>query len=222
VTTVLNWLFPALAGISVIFALFYIMRALGARRKSSRLTYGVARQEARQLMQANAVYSGALVVVGLILLGIWSVIPAPAEEVPVLTSTPAPTAVPVITEPTITPALILPTATAVIVPTTNATLVPAPTETAVPVVETPVTEIVAPTNTAVSGQPSATVSSGVGVWLRAGPSTEAEQLEWVLDGTILTLLSGQQTADGFEWQQVETPVGNQGWVAVPYIVYSNQ
>jgi SH3-like domain-containing protein len=61
------------------------------------------------------------------------------------------------------------------------------------------------------------VTSEVGVWLRGTPSTEGEQLEWVLGGTILTVLPGQQTADDFDWQQVRTPAGNEGWVAVDFI-----
>jgi hypothetical protein len=76
-----------------------------------------------------------------------------------------------------------------------------------------------PTATATAAPQTATVSSGVGVWLRAAATTEAEQLEWILDGTVLTLLPGRQSAEGFEWQQVRTPAGNEGWVAVDFIVY---
>jgi hypothetical protein len=57
--------------------------------------------------------------------------------------------------------------------------------------------------------------------LRSLPSTEGEQLEWVLDGTTLLLLPGKQTADEFEWQQVRTPTGLEGWVAVDFIIYNN-
>jgi hypothetical protein len=64
------------------------------------------------------------------------------------------------------------------------------------------------------------VSSGVGVWLRGAPSTSAEQLEWLLDGTAVTLLSGQETADDLLWQQVRTEAGVEGWVARDFLTVS--
>ena len=33
---------------------------------------------------------------------------------------------------------------------------------------------------------------------------QGEQLEWLLDGTLVTLLPGQQTSDDLLWQQVRT------------------
>jgi hypothetical protein len=36
---------------------------------------------------------------------------------------------------------------------------------------------------------------------------------------VLTVLAGREVVDGFEWQQVRTPAGNEGWVAVEFIVY---
>jgi hypothetical protein len=42
-----------------------------------------------------------------------------------------------------------------------------------------------------------------------------------LDGEVITLLAGLQQADGFEWQQVLTSEGIEGWVATEFIVYSN-
>jgi len=78
----------------------------------------------------------------------------------------------------------------------------------------------APTNTPEPVVDTAVVSSGVGVWLRSAPSTSGEQLEWLLDGTILTLLEGQQTADELLWQQVQTASGITGWVAADFIIVS--
>ena len=69
---------------------------------------------------------------------------------------------------------------------------------------------------------TATVSSGVGVWLRGAPSTTGEQLEWLLDGTLVTLLPGQQTADDLLWQQVRTEAGVEGWVARDFLAISEQ
>jgi hypothetical protein len=76
------------------------------------------------------------------------------------------------------------------------------------------------TDTPTAEPVTATVISEAGVWLRAIPGTEGEQLEWVLEGTTLTLLPGLETADDLEWQQVRTPAGNEGWVAVPFIQYN--
>ena len=61
------------------------------------------------------------------------------------------------------------------------------------------------------------VNSGVGVWLRAIPSVDGEQLEWVLDGTVLILLDQVENTAEFSWQYVQTPAGNVGWVAASFI-----
>ena len=94
------------------------------------------------------------------------------------------------------------------------------TETAVP--PNPPTDepTSAPTNTPEPASNTAVVSSGVGVWLRGTPSTTGEQLEWLLDGTVLTLLTGQETADGLVWQQVQTDTDLTGWVAADFILIS--
>ncbi|MBX7253849.1 MAG: SH3 domain-containing protein, partial [Candidatus Promineofilum sp.] len=76
--------------------------------------------------------------------------------------------------------------------------------------------------TATTPVQTATVSSGVGVWLRGAPSTTGEQLEWLLDGTVVTLLPGQQTADDLLWQQVRTEAGVEGWVARDFLTVEGQ
>jgi hypothetical protein len=125
---------------------------------------------------------------------------APTNTAVPLNPTPTPTVTPVVI-PTMTPAAPL-TATATLTgPVTS------PAATAVPATATP-------------DEDTAAVNSAVGVWLRAEPNTDAEQLEWVLDGTVLTLLPGLETGDNFEWQQVRTPEGNEGWVAVDFITYN--
>jgi hypothetical protein len=78
----------------------------------------------------------------------------------------------------------------------------------------------APTNTPEPVVNTAIVSSGVGVWLRGTPGTTGEQLEWLLDGTVLTLLDGQETADDLLWRQVQTETGLTGWVAADFILLS--
>jgi hypothetical protein len=53
--------------------------------------------------------------------------------------------------------------------------------------------------------------------LRGTPSTSGEQLEWLLDGTVVTLLAGRETADELNWQQVRTEAGVEGWVASDFL-----
>lgn len=65
---------------------------------------------------------------------------------------------------------------------------------------------------------TAVVRSGVGVWLRGAPSTAGQQLEWLLDGTVVLLLPQQQTADELLWQQVQTDGGKVGWVASDFLL----
>ena len=65
---------------------------------------------------------------------------------------------------------------------------------------------------------TATVSSGVGIWLRDRPGVETEQLEWLLEGTTVIVLTGEETADDLVWQQVQTEEGLIGWVAAEFIV----
>ena len=208
--TVINVVVPLLAGISIVVALFFILRALQQRSELARAAYSVGRQEARQAMQVDAVRGIFAFLVGLILLGVFGLSPRPVESA--LPST----GLPPVTEPAgAVDASSTPTATVEVVPTNTPTLEPTPTLPAATATEAP-----PPTDTSVPQPSTATVSSGVGVWLRAAPGTNTEQLEWLLDGTVVTVLEGYETADDLEWQQVQTAAGNVGWVAVPFIVYN--
>jgi hypothetical protein len=44
-------------------------------------------------------------------------------------------------------------------------------------------------------------------------------LELIPDGTALILMEGVETVENQGWQQVRTPAGNEGWVAVEFIEY---
>jgi hypothetical protein len=208
--TVINIVIPLLAGISIVLALFFILRALQQRSELARAAYSVGRQEARQAMQVDVVRGIAAFLVGLILLGVFGLGPRPVE------SALPPTGLPPAIEPAgAIDASSTPTATVEVVPTDTPTEEPSPTVPAATATETPL-----PTDTPAPEPSTATVSSGVGVWLRAAPGTNTEQLEWLLDGTVVTVLEGYETADDLEWQQVQTPAGSVGWVAVPFIVYN--
>ena len=208
--TVINIVIPLLAGISIVLALFFILRALQQRSELARAAYSVGRQEARQAMQVDVARGIAAFLVGLILWGVFGLSPRPVESaLPPTDLTPATSPAGAIN------ATNTPTATVEVAPTDTPTLEPSPT-----VPEATVTETPLPTDTPAPEPSTATVSSGVGVWLRAAPGTNTEQLEWLLDGTVVTLLEGYETADDLEWQQVQTPTGSVGWVAVPFIVYN--
>jgi hypothetical protein len=90
-----------------------------------------------------------------------------------------------------------------------------PTETPEPS-ETPSPET--PTVTSTPDIDTAVVNSPNGLWLRETPGG-TQEVELIPDGTVLTVLAGREVVDGFEWQQVRTPAGNEGWVAVEFIVY---
>lgn len=212
-----------LAGVSILFTFYFAWKAFTAYSRTSSETYGVGQQRARIATQINIVWSIVLLIVSLILLGVSGLNFGAAEAEPLLPGTDTPPAVD-------TPAA---TATTAVEPIVTATTTPtlAPLAT-VEIIETPVATTVAapPTSTAVPVAPTVTptavpatavVSSGVGVWLRSAPGTGSDQLEWLLDGTVVTVLSGLQQADDFEWQQVRTAGNVEGWVATDFIVYNN-
>jgi hypothetical protein len=220
---VLDLLVSILTGVSLLFMLYFAWKAFTAYSRTSNETYGVGQQRAKQSMQVNAVWSLLLLVIALILWGVsgLGLGPAEAEILPPVATTPASdapateptTAVNPLTTNTPTPTLapLVTIASDVTITTTDvaapATLTPAP---------------LGPSPTPINSPQTAVVSSGVGVWLRAQPSTTGEQLEWLLDGTVVTVLPEIQQADEFEWQQVRTLGDQVGWVATDFIVYNNQ
>jgi hypothetical protein len=208
VTLVFNVILPVLAAVAILTALFFIGRALVQRSRHTRQPYGVGQQEIRRSMQIDFIRGFAAAVVGLLLLltsGLGGLVGSavsepPAEPTTIVEQAPAETE-----DPTLTPtpaATSTPTATPEPAePTASPTITPTPTETPQPEPET------------------AVVQSGVGVWLRSAPSPDSDQLEWLLDGTVLTLLDGFVVGDDFEWQEVRAPSGQDGWVAVEFIIY---
>lgn len=208
----INILLPLLALISLVAAFVYLFRALGQKRRIARQVYSVGQVEMRRAMKIGFLRAIIIAVVGAVLLVAWSILLSVNATAPIMSAEETPVPSPEFAAtPTITPSLTpteprpspSPTLDLLTTPTSTETAVPSPTSTITPTPE--------PT--------TATVSSGVGVWLRATPSTDGEQLEWVLDGTLVILLPGQETGEEFTWQQVRTPAGNEGWVAVPFLVY---
>ena len=213
-TAVLNIVFAGIAGVAILAALYYGGRAIIRRGQPTDSAYNVGRLEARRAVQIDLIRALASIVVALIFLGAFGLTPrpvepliSPTEPALLLDSTETPT------EPSTVTPTDAPTSTpAAPIVTENDPVEPSPLP--------PRQPTVAPTNTPEPLAETAVVSSGVGVWLRAAPSTTGEQLEWLLDGTVLTLLDGQETADDLLWRQVQTETGLVGWVAADFILIS--
>ncbi len=214
-TAVLNIVFAGVAGLAILAALYFGGRAIIGRSRSTESAYNVGRQQACRAVQVDLVRALAAIVLALIFLGAFGLAPRPIEPLfPTKEPTPLIEAIP----PTTEPATTAPTAQPSSTPTPT---VPPPEIIAPTAVEPPTTvPTIQPTETVENLQQTAVVSSGVGVWLRGTPSTSGEQLEWLLDGTTLIVLDGQETADNLAWQEVQTAEGFVGWVAVPFIVYN--
>lgn len=169
------------------------------------LSYGVARQEARQVMLANIARGIFFLIVALISFAIMSLVSSSDPDEPTVVLSPT--------------AELKPSVTAVFTPTAEDTVdADTPTVTVTEPSRTPFpTDTPEPTNTPIL--PSVVVNSPNGLWLRESPGGDQE-LELLPDGSVLILLQGLETADGLEWQEVRTQAGNIGWVAVEFIVYN--
>lgn len=184
-------------------ALYYAVKGIGTRSKAQRQAYNVGQVEVKRHGQVNLIRAAFLFIVGLIFLGVFAVRPLISRATTVVEPTPA--------VPTIDVAATQAAATQA-APTVEPTAETLPTS---PPASPSPEATVAPTAT--TAPVTAVVSSGVGVWLRGAPSTNGEQLEWLLDGTVVTLLAQQETADDLLWQQVRTDAGVEGWVARDFL-----
>lgn len=223
--TVLNTAAPIFAGACVLGALYLFIRGI-RMRGVPQTAYGVARQEARKSMLTSFFGAIVLLLLGLVVFGVYGtfgfdflVESAEPEPTDAPTPTLAATAAPV--EPTIEPVNNSPTTGPTNTPVglntlSTPTFTPEiPTETPTPS-QTPTPET--PTATSTPDVDTAVVNSPNGLWLREIPGG-TQEVELIPDGTVLTVLPGRETVDDLEWQQVRTPAGNEGWVAVDFIIY---
>ncbi len=218
---VIHSILLVIAAILIIAAIIFIYQATQRRTRSNRAAYNVGRQEARMAMQINLLRAFAALLVGLVLFGAYLLLPdfSGADPALVLTIEPSSEGI----EADVTETAVSPTNTPISASTTSPTdLPPAQVSTLTPIPTSPPTasptSAPEPTATATEvGVKTAVVTSGVGVWLRSTPSVDGEQVEWLLTETEVVVLEGQATADEFDWQQVQAPSGNVGWVAVPFI-----
>jgi uncharacterized hydrophobic protein (TIGR00271 family) len=125
---------------------------------------------------------------------------------PTLTFTPGPTPTPTNTS-THTPT-----------PTNTPTNTPVPTNTQVPptATHTP-TNIPTPTLTPTATPVTAVTNYAFGINLRTQPSVTSDILFVIPNATTVIILDGQETADGFTWQQVEID-GVTGWLSDSFLI----
>lgn len=196
----------------VMAAGYYLYKALGARKESRSALFNAERQSAgdrsiRAALSSMFLFGLALLVFGVALLGENLV---PASPPPAVTPT-SPRRTP--GAASVTPAVV----TAASPLTTAAAATPA-----APAAPTATLTPVALATTATQPRKTAVVS-GAGdnlLKLRRDPSTSADVIAQLPDGTVLEVLEGQQTNQGIVWQQVRDAQGNEGWVASQYLVYN--
>lgn len=216
-TAVLNIVIPGLAILAIAATIYFGLRAFQHKSAVAQEPYNVGQQDVRRAMQVDIMRAGLFLVIALILLGVIGFsLPAAseseptAEAVPDATDTsPAPTAT-INIPPTMPPQTAVPTEPILTEP-------PPVQPTELPTQEEPTA---VPTITPLPTPQTAVVTSEVGVWLRSSPGISGEQIEWLLNNTELIVLTGTETADELEWQQVRAPSGNEGWVASQFIAYS--
>lgn len=199
---------PLLGVVGLLAALYFVLRAFSSRSRVDKAAYGYGQLETRQSMQIDFGRAVVALFIGLIFLAVYAVNLAGGGAAPepafVPTTSPTETA-----EPEVETA----------VPTSTATITPAPFPTSdVTVIPTQTpTPAATPTNTPEPSPPTATVTSAVGVYLRAEPSTSAPDLAWLQEGTQLIVLPGEAEADGFRWIFVRIADGTEGWVATDFV-----
>lgn len=200
------------AALAAVLGLFFLLRGIQRRRALSHAPYNVGRQEARRGMRVDLLVGVGGIAAAAVFFAIFFLLPGPTETEPAVDVLPSRTPAPEVTGTTaVTPptdaATPLPTATATVAASATSPL-PTPTAT------------LPPTATPTPQLPTATVVSGVGVWLRDAPGVDGEQIEWLLEGTVVTVLEETAVGEEFQWQRVLTDEGIVGWVAVPFIEYS--
>lgn len=120
-------------------------------------------------------------------------------------------------------------------PTATATRTTQPTATWVPtaiITQTPTATVVLPLERTPEPSPfteiapGATVvvqgTLGTGLNLRQQPTTEAQVVKGVKEGTELLVIEGPTEADGYVWWKLRTPDGSEGWGATNWLVLKTE
>lgn len=61
-------------------------------------------------------------------------------------------------------------------------------------------------------------TNGAGVNVRASPGLDGPIVTALAEGARVTLLGGEEQADGFTWQEVQMEDGRQGWIASNFLL----
>ena len=207
----INNIAPILAGLCFFLAALFLLqtfrRGISARRK----LYNVERQNLRQDSHRYGILgvlflAGTVACVGLYGVSALALSQQPTPT-PTATATVAPTATMTATATatatsTLTPAFVITEATAT---PTNPAVTPSatPTLTATPTPTSP---------------PTAYINSPNGLYLREAPGG-TQQVELIAHQSAVILLAGFVTVDELNWQEIQTTLGNRGWVAADYLIY---
>jgi hypothetical protein len=200
---VLNIILGIIAGLCFIAALYFIINGLRAHQSVPQSSYDVQRQEARYSTLIAFARAALFFIIALILVAVIGINLLPTSKRAVITPTIMATAE---VFPTESP---LPITIATQTPVEATPTSPLPSLTPIP------TDTPTPTDTPFI--PTAIVNSPNGLYLRESPGG-SQELELIPNGAILILLSGRETVDDLEWQEVETELGNRGWVALDFIM----
>ncbi len=65
-------------------------------------------------------------------------------------------------------------------------------------------------------------TDGYGIRLRFGPGADFATIRIILDGEVLQVVSGPESAEGLAWWRVQDSLGNVGWTAQDYLVPATQ
>ena len=205
-TILVNLVLLTLMVASLIAAGVYFFRGLQSRLSVGAQPYGYGQQEARKQTAFNLLRGGIGVVVALVFLIALVIFQRNGDDAgtaETATATPPPALTAELTE-TRTPTS---TATPVVEITPTG---PLPTLTPSP------TPSVTPTPSA-TPLPTGTVNSPNGLYLRDVPGGTAE-LELIPDGATVTLLGQTDEANNLTWVRVRTAAGNDGWVALDFLI----
>jgi len=206
VTAVLNIILLIIAGLCMLGATYFMALGFHARSDASGSSYGVKRQEARQGSIVSFMRSLFLVSLSLIIFAVLGIGNLPeGKNAKNNENTDLPDS-----NISATRAIERPSGSS-----TPHTLGASPTS--------PVATLTAtPTLTPIPTDPPvviiAFVNSPNGLWLREKPGGN-QQLELIANEAELIILEGTEMADDLEWKQVRTQTGQEGWVAVSFIVF---
>ena len=107
-------------------------------------------------------------------------------------------------------------------PATTATKSTVPLATFTPTAGAASTPVVIATTTpaalAIGSKATVGNTGGTGLNMRAGPSTGQARVKTLAENSVVEIVGGPQTADGFTWYQVRDSSGTIGWVVGKFLL----